>query len=106
MQLHQGSGRGTIRRGKPQTVYYCAYNSFLFFNGLNKAFPKATIEKITLPLIEEWKENNLQRDKDYERKKNYMKAARRYKISNDMATEHYPSYQVQEAGPKKYFSQI
>jgi len=56
MQIQQGSGRGVIRDGGEQVVYFVHHNPSSVFPGLAKAFLGATINRITLPSLEEWKQ--------------------------------------------------
>lgn len=70
LQLHQGSGRGKIRKGnmESQSVYYCAYDPTVFFRGLRKAFPGATVQTYNFEALDRWKEK-------YDKRNQIKKAA-------------------------------
>ena len=54
-QIQQATGRGTIRNGLPQTVYFCFHDTSIIKKGLAKAFKGATIQDLVMPELEDWK---------------------------------------------------
>jgi len=102
MQLHQGSGRGTIRNGESQSVYFCAYNPTVFFKGLKKAYPQAQVGLLSLPQLEVLKTKSTKVN-DY-RAENFKKASYLFGISKEMTREQLPFFLLQELTPKKFYA--